>query len=157
MIKLHLFSETENYDDLIALSREFFREYESYHHEFFKIDNLEDEKIINFFKHEINNKNGKVIVAVDKDRIVGYITFYVMFQDEYWKVKKIGHISGLMVQKEYRHKGIGTRLLKAAKSYFTAKKIKYYTLFTAVENQAALDFYERSGLTPLHMTMLGEA
>jgi ribosomal protein S18 acetylase RimI-like enzyme len=156
MIEIRPLTTDDSFDDLVALSKEFFHEYESYHKDFFEIDVLQDKNIIEYFVRGRDNENGKVLVAVDGNRIVGYITIYIMEQDDYWKIKKVGHVSGLMVQKEYRHRGIGAQLLAAAKSFFAERSVKYYTLFTSVENHTALDFYERSGLEALYVTMIGE-
>jgi ribosomal protein S18 acetylase RimI-like enzyme len=77
-------------------------------------------------------------------------------QAAYWQVKQVGEISGLMVRKKYRRLGIANQLFDRAKEFFTARDVKYYLVYTAVENQAALDFYKQNGMTPLYTTMIGE-
>ena len=52
--------------------------------------------------------------------------------------------------------GTATRLLAEARAFFLRSGIKYFTVFTAVANQAAIKFYERNGMTPLHTTLIGE-
>jgi len=61
-----------------------------------------------------------------------------------------------MVQKEYRNQGIAEKLLAMAKAFFTDHRLKYYTVYTAVANQGALNFYRKNGLVPLYTTMIGE-
>ena len=61
-----------------------------------------------------------------------------------------------MVQKEYLHRGIANKLLAKAKEFFASNGLKYYTVFTAIENQGAIDFYQQNGLEPLYSTMIGE-
>ena len=156
MIEIRPLNKDDGFADLLSLSREFFYEYGAYHKDFFKIDTIQDGHIVDYFTRWRDHENGRVIVAVDGERIVGYITVYVAGQADYWAVKTVGHISGLMVQQEYRRKGIATALLAAAKKFFAEKAAKYYTVFTAVENRAALEFYARNGLAPLHTTMIGE-
>jgi ribosomal protein S18 acetylase RimI-like enzyme len=85
---------------------------------------------------------------------VGYITVYIKKQEHYWQIKNVGEISGLMVQKEYRRRGIANSLLEEAKIFFEAESLKYYTVFTAVENKGAIDFYRNNGLTSLTTTMI---
>jgi hypothetical protein len=41
--------------------------------------------------------------------------------------------------------------------FFATQGLQYYTVFTAVENRAALEFYVRNGLAPLYTTMIGKA
>ena len=117
MIETRSLNKDDNFDDLISLSREFFREYEAYHKDFFKIDNLKDENIVGYFTSFRDNEFREAFIAVDDERIVGYITVYVKDQADYWQVKRVGDISGLMVQKEYRRRGIATRLWAKAKEF----------------------------------------
>ena len=156
MIEIRSLTKDDNLDDLISLSREFFDEYQVHHKDFFKIDNLKDEHIIGYFTFFRDSEFREVFIAVDGKRIVGYITVYVKDQADYWQVKRVGDISGLMVQKEFRHKGIANKLLAKAKEFFAFQDLKYYTVFTAVENRGAIDFYRQNCLVPLYSTMIGE-
>lgn len=157
MITIRPLRPDDNFGDLIALSRVFFNEYEAYHEEFFKIDELEDEDVTAYFTSFCNQVSRQAYIAIAEDQIVGYITVYVKEQPDYWRIKKIGEISGLMVRHEYRQQGIGERLLAEAKAYFQARGVNYYSVYTSVENQAGLEFYRKNGLKPLLITMLGEA
>ncbi len=142
-------------NDLISLSREFFEEYESHHENFFKIDRLSDSDIVDYFSQWIDDEDGETFIALTGGRIVGYITVYVRTQPIYWKIKKVGDISGLMVQKAYRRRGIAGQLLAKARAFFEKKAVRYFTVYTAIGNRGALEFYERSGLLPLYTTMMG--
>ncbi|MDQ7798162.1 MAG: GNAT family N-acetyltransferase [Candidatus Edwardsbacteria bacterium] len=141
---------------LVQLSRDFFYEYESYHPYFFKIDKIEDNDIISYFARFIGTDDRKAFVAVESDAIIGYISVYIKEQADFWKIKNVGDISGLMVQKEHRGKGIGKKLLQRAVGYFKGKGIKQYALFTSVNNKNGIEFYEKCGLEKLYTTMIGE-
>jgi ribosomal protein S18 acetylase RimI-like enzyme len=156
MIEIRSLHKNDPFDDLISLSREFFREYEAHHKDFFKIDNLKDEDIVGYFASFCDQDTRKAFIAVDGGQIVGYITAYVKDQADYWQIKQVGDISGLMVQKDYRHRGTAKRLLAKAKDFFEAKGLKYCIVFTATENQCALDFYRQNGFVPLYTTMIGK-
>jgi ribosomal protein S18 acetylase RimI-like enzyme len=150
-LKIH-----DKLDDLLSLSRAFFAEYEAHHADYFKIDRLDDADIVHYFARWLGDENGETFVALAEDRIVGYITVYVQPQPGYWQVKQVGEISGLMVHQAYRRKGIAGQLLAQAKAFFAERGVHYFAVHTSVENRGALAFYERSGLQPLYMTMLGE-
>jgi GNAT superfamily N-acetyltransferase len=96
------------------------------------------------------------IIALTDDVIVGYASLAVREQPRFYKVKRIGVVSGLMVAKEHRRKGIATRLFAQARAFCLRNDISYFTVFTAVANQAAVRFCERNGMTALHTTFIGE-
>jgi ribosomal protein S18 acetylase RimI-like enzyme len=156
MIKIRSLKRNDDFDDLIALSREFFQEYGAYHKDFFNITEIKDEQVINYFSSFCGDHSRKAFIAVDAGRTVGYITVYINELAEYWKITKVGDISGLMVKKEYRRMGVAEKLLEEAKLFFKEHKLDYYTVFTAVANQGAIDFYRKNGMAPLYSTLIGE-
>lgn len=156
MIEIRSLKKEDGFEDLISLSREFFEEYQSHHEDFFAIDTLRDDDVVNYFSALLNNENGTVIVALEEGRFIGYITLHVRKQSGYWKVKQIGDISGLMVRNAYRRQGIGRQLMEKAKEFFEEKGVNYFTVYTAIKNREAIEFYGRNGLQPLYTTMLGE-
>lgn len=155
-IEIRSLKKDDPFEDLISLSRDFFGEYEGYHQEFFKLDRLNDKDIQAYFTHWLEAEHGGVFIALDKDRIVGYITVVVTTQEPFWKIKKIGHISGLMVHQAYRRLGIGIQLMEKGKDFFEAEAVKYFTVYTAVSNREAIIFYECNGMVPLYTTLFGE-
>jgi len=142
--------------DLTALSRAFFEEYEAHHREFFKIDQLRDSDIADYFSRSANADDGVTFVAILDGRMVGYMTAFVRRQAEFYKVRHVGAISGLMVHKDHRRKNIARSLLEATMAFFQKKGVEYFTVYTAAVNQAAVRFYERSGMKLLHVTLIGE-
>ncbi len=156
MIEIRPLIINDNFKDLIALSRAFFEEYEAHHKDIFKIDKLRDKDIVDYFSRWIANENGETFIAIEGEKIVGYITVYIKSQADYWKIKEVGNISGFMVHKAYRRKGIGRQMLAEAGLFFEKKGVKYFTAFTSVANYGALEFYEECGMTSLCTTMLGE-
>ena len=156
MIEIRSLRNDDGFDDLISLSRAFFAEYETHHKDFFTIDDLRDEDILSYFSDLQDNKNGDVIIALDGNRIVGYITIYIKPQADFWHIKKVGDISGLMVHPAYRRMGIASQLFTRAKDYFKRASVKYFMAFTAVKNRDAITFYKRNGLSPLYTTLIGD-
>ena len=156
MIEIRPLRDGDGFENLIALSRIFFTEYQINHKEFFKIDKLSDADILDYFIEIRRKENGEIIVALDEDRIVGYITVYVKAQSDRWEVKKFGDISGLMVHPAYRRMGIASQLLAAAEEIFKRVPVKYFTVYTAANNQGGIKFYESYGLAPLYTTLVGE-
>jgi len=146
-------------DDLKAvlkLCKDFFAEYEGHHEEFFDTDNLSDADISDRFMQSVDSDDSATLVALDDNKIVGYALLAIRDQPGFYKIKKIGAISGLMVANAHRRKGIATQLLNKSKEFFRRHEVTYFTLYTAVSNDGASRFYENAGLSPLHTVFLGE-
>ena len=155
MVEIRRLKPNDNPDDLLSLSREYFAEYESHHPEFFKIADLKDEHINSYFASFCGDESRAAFIAVEGESIAGYITVYVKEQPHYWQVKNVGEISGLMVRQDYRRSGVARGLLGKAVEFLNSQYVKYYTVYTTVENQSGVDFYTACGLTPLYTTMMG--
>ena len=145
----------DDLNDLITLSKDFFEEYEVHHEEFFDIDNLQEGDIVDFFTHSIEAENGATFVAIEEGRMVGYITVSVRPQPGFYKIKQVGAISGLMVHKDWRRRGIASQLIARTVEFFAEKNVGYYTVYTAWVNQPAIRCYEKHGMSPLYKTFIG--
>ncbi len=156
MISIHTLSKNDNFTDLIVLSRQFFKEYEAHHKDFFQVDQLTDHDITGYFSSFCDQETRRAFIAEDGERIVGYITVYIRDQEDYWRIKKVGEISGLMVGHDYRRQGVAHLLLEIAQKFFKSFGLQYYTVFTAQENRPGIDFYLHHGLEPLYTTLLGK-
>ncbi len=155
MIHIRALRQEDDFHDLLALSRDFFQEYEAHHEDFFKIDHLSDQDIVEYFSRWIDNQDGTTFIALAENRIVGYVAVHVRNQPTYWQIKQVGDVSGLMVHKDYRRRGIGSQLLAQARVFFATRGVNYFVVYTAAENKGAIEFYRRNGLGPLYTTMAG--
>lgn len=145
-----------DFDELIQLSRDFFQEYESNNKDFFALDALSEDNITEYFSSFVNSDTKKAFLAYSEGHVIGYITVYIKEQPTYWSVKKVGDISGLMVHKDYRNKGLGSRLLSEAKAFFGDMGVRYYTVYTSVNNSNAINLYRKCGMMSLNTTLLGD-
>ena len=149
--------ELQDENDLasvLKLCKDFFAEYEDYHEEFFDTHPLSDDDLSGRFRQSMASDNSVTIIAEADDRVVGYVSMDLREQPSFYKVKRVGAVWGLMVAERYRRRGIATRLLSEAKTYFRRKGIKYFTAYTSVANHGAIEFYRRNGMEPLHTTLL---
>lgn len=156
MISIRELRPEDDLGAVLTLCKNFFSEYEQYHRAFFDTDNLNDGDISGRFLQSMESDSSATIIALVDDAIVGYASVAVREQPRFYKVKRIGAISGLMVAKDHRRKGIATRLLAEAKAYFQRRGIRFFTVYTAAVNQAAVKFYEKNGMAVLHTTLIGE-
>jgi ribosomal protein S18 acetylase RimI-like enzyme len=154
-LEINELTTTDINEDLILLSCEFFREYENNHPFFFAIDFIDKNEVKDYFLKWLGCPNKKCFVAFDNRKIIGYITVYIIEQENYWKIKRIGHISGLMVDEKYRRQGVGTKLLENARYFLHKEKIDWYTLFTANNNVSGIKYYEKMGMERIYTHFLG--
>lgn len=155
MVTIRALQPTDDLSDLVDLSRRFFREYEAHHEEFFRLGDLRDEDVVAFFRRSIESDDAATYVAAADGRDVAYITVRVANQAPSYAVRRVGVISGLMVHPDHRRRGIARRLVARAEAFFGERGARYYTVYTAATNRAALTCYERLGLAPLHINLLG--
>lgn len=156
MIMIRELRPEDELTGVLTLCKDFFTEYEEHHEEFFDTDNLSDADISGRFLHSLESDDSATIIALIDDTIVGYASVAVRDQPRFYKIKKVGAISALMVTKDYRRQGIATKLLEGSKAFFQRQGVKYFTLYTAVANEGAARFYKRTGLSPLHISYIGE-
>ncbi len=154
MIEIRQLRPDDDLRDLLPLSRALFAEY-ARHDPFFAIDTLRDEDITAFFAGTLNTDDGATYVALDGAAIVGYMAAFIREQASMYVIKRVGSIAGLMVRPEYRRQGIASRLLAAVHAWMRARGVEYVTLYTSVNNQAALGFYQRHGMRPLQTVLVG--
>ena len=155
MIEIRKLEPSDDFGDLIVLSREFFQEYQDHDEGFYNIGTLEDEHITSFFKRTVDSDNGMTYIALDGEKMVAYITVFIEDQAPFYQIQRCGHISGLMVSPNYRSRGIGKRLMDEALVYFKEKGVVYYKLFTSVNNESGIRFYESYGLKHFQTIMMG--
>ena len=156
MISMRELQPEDDLGAVLALCREFFAEYEGHHGVFFDTEDLRDEDISGRFLQSMESDSSATIVALVGGAIVGYASVAIRDQPGFYKIKRVGAISGLMVAKDHRRKGIASQLLAEAKDFFQRRGIRFFIVYTAAANRAAVEFYERNGMAVLHTTFIGE-
>ena len=102
--------------------------------------NCELNKLNNRVDEMLKRGNYQIFVACDGDKVVGYIGLvsYLAFELDNEGMK----IIALAVSKEYRRKGIGTKLLKAAEQWAKENIIEVILLNSGLQREYAHSFYE---------------
>ncbi|NYB51323.1 MAG: ribosomal protein S18-alanine N-acetyltransferase [Methanobacteriaceae archaeon] len=94
---------------------------------------------------DIYNLGAGFLVAQQDNMVVGYIIFWIRFEDE-------GHIISIAVDKEYHRQKIGTELVETAIEIFRKYGVKTIRLEVRKSNLKARKFYQKLGFiekTPL--------
>ncbi len=90
---------------------------------------------------ELENPLACYLVAEQNGQAVGYGGFY--------RVMDEGNITNIAVDKDFRQKGIGSRLLQGLIRCAKEQKISFFTLEVRVSNQAAIRLYASHGFQPV--------
>jgi ribosomal protein S18 acetylase RimI-like enzyme len=156
MAKVVILKSEHDLSDLVELSKSFFKEYEQYDKGYFKLGRLKEEQIREFFLGSINSENCRTAICVEDDRMLGYVTFSVKNREPFYEIRRVGYISGVMVDEKHRNKGVGKLLLNEAKKWFKKKKLRYFYLETSAKNKLGIEFYERNKMSPLKVQYIGD-
>ncbi|MDI6644389.1 MAG: ribosomal protein S18-alanine N-acetyltransferase [Methanobacteriaceae archaeon] len=87
---------------------------------------------------DIYNLGAGFLVAQQHNIIVGYIIFWIRFEDE-------GHIISIAVDEKNRRKNVGKNLVNTAIQIFKKYDIKNIKLEVRAKNKGAIKFYKSLG------------
>ena len=87
---------------------------------------------------DIYNLGAGFLVAQENNRVVGYIIFWIRFEDE-------GHIISIAVDKSYRRQDVGSKLVETSLEIFKKFNVKRIKLEVRVGNKGARKFYSKMG------------
>ncbi len=93
----------------------------------------------------INKKDFLILVAVDKNKIVGYFVSEIIESKEYKVEKKIGYIHTAYITENYRRMGLGNEMYDLTKFWFKKNKIKYVELTVDSRNKIGNSAWNKIG------------
>lgn len=99
-------------------------------------------------------KLNSIYVAFDDDEIVGFAAGNIRLSPNYLGSKKIGYISHVFVDPDYRKKRIGVELVSELEKWFEEKNVAHIELEVLSKNESAYKFWERSGFVMDNFRML---
>lgn len=106
-----------------------------------------------FVEKNIRSKNGEIYVVEVDDKLVGYSLIYIKDNIPVFEIEKLGCISDLYVKKEYRMKGISSKLKDETIKWFKKKGIKDLCLTIYPLNEHAYSIYKKWGFFDFHLEM----
>lgn len=106
--------------------------------------NTEAKKLGGPIVDEILKQNyTKIFVAELNEKLIGLITFYILPNIRHGSHR--GHIEDVVVSKNMRGKGVGSKLFDSVKKYCKDNNIKVIKLDSGKELIEAHKFYEKNG------------
>ena len=93
----------------------------------------------------IQSKKAIFLVAEREKEIIACGFGKLKIDDQWTSNKYVGYIGLIFVQKAYRRKGIGKKILNQIITWFKKKKIKNISLKVYAKNKKAINAYKKSG------------
>ena len=95
-------------------------------------------------KYSLENNNELVYVAVDNDKAIGFICGQ-MYGSICYQNGLQGELTELFVDKEYRQRGVATKLIKTIEDELIKSNVQEIYLKTGLNNKKARKLYEKCG------------
>ena len=116
------------------------------------------EKMASLDLKEIYENEGKCYLALDNDKVVGFIMGCLSRYDEYdyldYKCPKRGEITELVVSTDSRKKGIGKLLINKIEMYFKSIGCEYIIVDVFSYNVSGIEFYKKNNYHTRMTTMI---
>ncbi|PKM92454.1 MAG: hypothetical protein CVU81_00340 [Euryarchaeota archaeon HGW-Euryarchaeota-1] len=93
----------------------------------------------------IASKNSTIFLAEFEGKLVGFILLKIYPNNPLFKLDYLGTIDDLFVKKEFRGRGISSKLKDVAIVWFKKKGVAYLSVGAFADNPASLAIYEKWG------------
>ncbi|MBS3175935.1 GNAT family N-acetyltransferase [Candidatus Woesearchaeota archaeon] len=107
----------------------------------------------NYYEKFILGKNKWCYIAESEGKLLGYILFNIEKREPYWKIKKVGYLDLIVIDKKERGKGISKLLFKKAYEIFKEKKLEYAKLSVQTDNDFAHKIWKKFGFKDFRVDM----
>lgn len=105
-----------------------------------------------YFKSRISRKDGLVLVAEIDGKIIGYLCGG-LHEHGYREKAIYAELENMIVDKNIRGKGIGTKLVQEFFIWCKKKKVKYIDVTASAKNENGIAFYRKLGFKDYNLTL----
>ena len=102
---------------------------------------------------KIRARNYAIFVAESDGKVVGHTIVRISKSPPIYVYNRKVYVDELVVDKKYRGKGVGKKLLKQAEKWGKKKGLSLFSLHVAIKNKNAISLYKKFGLKEHHITM----
>jgi ribosomal protein S18 acetylase RimI-like enzyme len=120
--------------------------------DFEMVDNA-GEMWVKYFKRHVRSRIRKAIVAERGREIVGFLLGEIQNGPPVFVSARQAYIDSIGVLEHHRRQGIGTMMLDAFADCAREKAMPYIMLSVRVENNAAMNLYEKHGFHPMMLSL----
>jgi len=108
-----------------------------------------------YFKNRIIKKGGFVKVVENKGKIIGYLCGGIRTLEglDYRKEVSYAELENMFIEKKFRGKGLGAKLLKDFINWCKRNKIDCLSVTASAENKLTVGFYRKLGFKDYDLTL----
>lgn len=140
----------EDVSQLVKLGKNLLTLHTDYNFDYYRLEEKFDELFGNWVKDQLNHPYQFIIVAQNPSdgKIAGFISGFIKSLYPWFKTKSVGHISYMIIDDNFRQKGVGKLLEAAAASWFKNKNISYLELYVEEKNETGKIAWDKYGFLP---------
>jgi len=132
-------------------------EFIRFHQDIDPIFTLCDDALSGFEKEMVRrlmkSPDGLVLVALDKERAVGYSLSEIKGPSKGLKRDNYGYVHHIAVTANYRRRGIAEKMLDEIMKWLQSKNLERVELDITTRNQVAYSFWEKHGFVDYMRTL----
>jgi ribosomal protein S18 acetylase RimI-like enzyme len=102
-------------------------------------------KFEKYIKELIKSNNAQVLVALDKEDVVGYSITLIGFYPPVFKRRVYGLINDLAIKETHRRKGLGEQMLSKMFQWFKSHGLDRIELRVSMRNKIGYSFWKKHG------------
>ena len=118
------------------------------------------ERVLEDNLKNVSKYQGKIWLAEDSGKAIGYIVGVIWEQSESNKLEigphTLGEVLDIYIDEGYRSQGLGTKMLSMMEAYFKEKGCDSMCISLFAPNEIAQEAYKKFGFVPRQIGMLKE-
>jgi len=119
-----------------------------------KLDPTHEENTgTSYYKKYLLGKKKWCYVAEADGKIVGYVLFNIEKRKDFFRIKKVGYIDLLFIDKKYRKKGISKMFVNKAYEIFKKEGMEFAKLEVQTDNKDAIKVWQKHGFREYRVHM----
>jgi GNAT superfamily N-acetyltransferase len=142
---MRIIRASEGYITELATLQKMYMEHHAQLDDYFTFEDDASARWIEYMKKFLKEKNNMVLIAVEKQVIIGYMTASIYTRRPIYKIRKVGLIGDNFVLPKYRRKGVFSRMLEETLSLMKANGIEYVEHPIAAKNKLGRTVWRKKG------------
>ncbi len=105
-----------------------------------------------YLNKRIRDNNFRVFIAEKNKKIAGYVMGWIEQRPPIYKKRKVGYLSNIFVEKNYRDRGLGKILYFKMEDWFLSRKVDFIEIKADSRNLDTVQKFRKYGFKDLSIT-----